>query len=175
VGTATELGYRHPRANAAQRAVQAIGSSKPGAWTFARLLPPVDRLLERATHGRWSAPGLLAGLPVIMVTTTGRRSRRPRTTPLIAVPVDGDLTLLGTNFGGPSTPAWVLNLESDPRVTVAFRGRKVDLVARPATDEERAAAWAASSRVYGGYGEYRTRVQEREIRIFVLESAGAGA
>ena len=68
MGTARELGYRHRRTNPFQRSMQALGSSKPGAWSFARLLPPVDRLLDRTTHGRWSAPAVLAGLPVLMVT-----------------------------------------------------------------------------------------------------------
>ena len=153
--------------------MQALGSSRPGAWTFARLLPPIDRLLERTTGGRRSAPGLLAGLPVVMVTTTGRRSGQRRTTPLISVPVGDDLALLGTNFGGPSTPAWVFNLEADPRATVAYEGRAIEAVARPATEEERAVVWAGSEGVYGGYAKYRTRVQDREIRIFVLETASS--
>lgn len=171
MGTASELGYRHRRANAFQRSMQAVGSSRPGAWAFARLLPPLDRVLGRATRGRRSAPDVLAGLPVLMVTTTGRRSGRPRTTPLISVPVDDDLSLLGTNFGGPSTPGWVRNLEADPRATVAFGGRTVEVVARAATPAERAAVWSAAADVYRGYGEYRRRVQDREIRIFVLELA----
>lgn len=172
MGTATDLGYTHRQANPFHRSMQALGSSRPGAWSFARLLPPVDRLLDRITHGRRSAPAFLAGLPVVMVTTTGRRSGRPRTAPLISVPLVDDLALLGTNFGGPDTPAWVFNLEADPRATVAFGGRTVEVVARPATDAERAEVWAASEGVYAGYAKYRTRVQDREIRIFVLETAG---
>ena len=171
MGTATELDYRHHRPNAAQRAMQAVGSSRPGAWTFAHLLPPLDRVLHRMTKGRTTLPAVLAGLPVIMVTTTGRRSRLPRTTPLISVPVGDDLALLGTNFGQPHTPAWVLNLEAGPQAAVEYRGHRCEVVARPATEAERAAVWAASSGVYGGYDKYRTRVTGREIRIFVLEPA----
>jgi deazaflavin-dependent oxidoreductase (nitroreductase family) len=171
MGSATEIGYGHRRANPVQRGVQAVGSTRPGAWAFARVLPPLDRLTHRVSKGRTSLPEVLAGLPVVMVTTTGRRSGQPRTTPLIAVPVGDDLALLGTNFGGPSTPAWVHNLEADPRASVEYRGRRAEVVARPATDEERARVWAASSGVYGGYTKYRSRVTDREIRIFVLEPA----
>jgi len=171
MGTATELDYRHHRPNAAQRAMQAVGSSRPGAWTFAHVLPPFDRMLHRASKGRTTLPAVLAGLPVIMVTTTGRRTGRPRTTPLISVPVGDDLALLGTNFGQPHTPAWVLNLETDPHATVEYRGRRCEAVARAATDTERDAVWAASRSVYGGYDTYRTRVTGRDIRIFVLEPA----
>jgi deazaflavin-dependent oxidoreductase (nitroreductase family) len=171
MGSAAELGYRHRAPNRFQRAMQAVGSSRPGAWTFARLLPPVDRALHRATRGRTSLPDVLAGLPVLMVTTTGRRSGQPRTSPLISVPVGEDLALLGTNFGQPSTPAWVLNLEADPRAAVQFGERRCEVVARPATADERAEVWAASAGVYGGYRTYRERVTGREIRIFVLEPA----
>ena len=151
--------------------MQSLASTTPGAWTFAHLLPPLDRVTHRLTKGRGTLPAVLAGLPTLMVTTTGRRSGDPRTTPLIAVPIGGDLALLGTNFGQPATPAWVLNLEADPHATVTYRGRRCDVVARPATDDERTLVWAASSGVYGGYEKYRSRVTHRDIRIFVLEPA----
>jgi len=153
--------------------VQAVGATRPGAWTFARLLPPIDRALHRATSGRATAPELLAGLPVVMVTTTGRRSGQPRTTPLIPVTIDDDLVLIGTNFGGPSTPSWVHNLEADPNATVEHRDRRVTVVARPATDAERDTAWTTGSAVYRGFAEYRRRVTDRTIRVFVLELAPA--
>jgi deazaflavin-dependent oxidoreductase (nitroreductase family) len=175
VGTASELQYGHHRANAFQRTMQAFGSTRGGAWFFSKTLAPIDRLLHRATKGRTSLPAVLAGLPVIMVTTTGRKSGVPRTTPLISVPIDDDLALLGTNFGQPGTPAWVFNLEADPHATVEHRGVERAVVARPATDDERATVWEASSGVYGGYVKYQQRVTSREIRIFVLEPANTSS
>ncbi len=169
VGSATALGYGHHRANVAQRAVQALGATRAGAWTFARVLPPVDRLVHRLSKGRLTGPEVLAGLPVVMVTTTGRRSGRARTTPLIPVVVDDDLVLLGTNFGGPSTPAWAHNLEADPRAEVEFHERHASVLARAATDAERVAAWAAAGASYRGFTEYRRRVTDRTIRVVVLE------
>jgi deazaflavin-dependent oxidoreductase (nitroreductase family) len=90
------------------------------------------------------------------------------------VPLGDDLTLLGTNFGQSSTPAWVFNLEADPRCTVEYGGTTVAATARPATDAEREAVWAASADIYGGYEKYHERVQDRTIRIFVLEAADDG-
>lgn len=171
MGSATAVGYRHHRANAAQRAVQSVAATRPGAWTFARVLPPVDRVLHRLSKGRTTVPQVLAGLPVVMVTTTGRRSGRPRTAPLVAVPLGDDLALLGTNFGGPSTPGWVWNLEAEPYASVSFEGRTCAVHARPADDDERAEVWSAADGVYPGYARYRSRVIRREIRIFVLEVA----
>ena len=169
MGLASDLGYRHTTPNAFQRANQAFGSTKVGAWTFAKVLPPLDRVVHRLATSGTSLPAVLAGLPVLMVTTTGRKSGEPRLTPLISVPLGDDLTLLGTNFGGARTPAWVFNLEADPRATVEYRGTTVSTTARPATDDERAQVWAASAGVYGGYEKYQERVRDREIRIFVLE------
>jgi deazaflavin-dependent oxidoreductase (nitroreductase family) len=174
MGLVTDLDYTHRSPNAVQRAMQAFGSSRPGAWFFSKTLPPVDRVLHRVGDGGTSLPALLAGLPVLMVTTTGRRSGQPRTTPLIAVPVAGDLALLGTNFGQADTPAWVLNLEADGHAEVDYDGTTVPVVARPATDAERAEVWDRAQGVYGGYDKYQQRISDREIRIFVLEPEPAG-
>jgi deazaflavin-dependent oxidoreductase (nitroreductase family) len=172
MGLAVDLDYRHRPANAFQRGVQAVGSSRPGAWVFSRTLRHLDTAVARVSGGRQSAPQLLAGLPVLDLTTTGRRSGQPRTSHLISVPVGDDLALLGTNFGQPATPAWVLNLEADPHATVTFRGRSVPVVARPATDAERLAVLERSRGIYGGYEKYQQRISGRRVRIFVVERAG---
>jgi deazaflavin-dependent oxidoreductase (nitroreductase family) len=173
VGLATELGYQHRSPNTFQRAMQAFGSSRPGAWFFSKTLRHLDRLVHRASKGRTSTPELLAGLPVLLVTTTGRRSGQPRTSPLIAPPIGDDLALVGTNFGQPHTPSWVLNLEASPDVEVEYRGRRSKAVARPATSEEEASVWQAAAGVYGGYAKYQQRISGRSIRVFVLEAATA--
>src|SRR3712207_9062187 len=111
MGLAADLGYAHRPPNLLHRLVQAFASTRPGAWTFAHTLRHLDDVVGRLSRGRTSAPQLLAGLPVLDLTTTGRKSGQPRTSHLIAVPVADTLALLGTNFGQPGTPAWVLNLE----------------------------------------------------------------
>jgi deazaflavin-dependent oxidoreductase (nitroreductase family) len=169
MGLADDLGYRLRRPNAFQRLTQAFASTRPGAWLFSKVLRHLDDLVGRLSRGRTSAPEVLAGLPVIDVSTTGRKSGLPRRSHLIAVPVDGTLALLGTNFGQPSTPAWVLNLEADPRATVVHAGRSREVVARLATEEEQAGVLAASTRVYGGYLKYQQRISHRRLRIFLLQ------
>lgn len=169
MGIAAELGYRIPRPNLLHRAVQSFASTRAGAWTFSKLLRHADDLVGRVSRGRTSAPEMLAGLPVLDITTTGRRSGSPRRTHLIAVPYADTLALLGTNFGQPTTPAWVLNLEADPRLSVTHRGTTVDAVARAATEDERASVLAGSAEVYGGYLKYQGRITGRRLRIFVLE------
>ena len=132
-------------------------------------------MIGRLTRGRHSAPGLLTGLAVLDVTTTGRRSGQRRTSHLIATPYDGGLALLGTNFGQESTPAWALNLEADPRATVSYRGTTREVVARPATEAEAEEIFTQASTFYVGYRHYRARIGDRRrIRVFVLEPVSGG-
>ena len=170
MGLVTDLGYTHHSANPLHRLVRWAAGTRPGGWLFAHTLRHLDDVVGRLTRGRHSAPGLLAGLAVLDVTTTGRRSGQPRTSHLIATPYAGTLALLGTNFGQAATPAWVLNLEADPRATVIYRGLVREVTARPATPAETDEIFALAGELYPGYLNYRERVGEsRRIRAFVLE------
>jgi deazaflavin-dependent oxidoreductase (nitroreductase family) len=151
--------------------MQAFASTRPGAWVFAKTLRHFDDAVGRLSRGRLSAPEVLAGLPVIDVTTIGRKSGLRRPTHLISVPIADTLALLGTNFGQPATPAWVLNLEADPHASVTFRGSSRDVVARAASATEYAEVMASSASLYGGYRKYQQRITGRRVRIFVLEPA----
>ncbi len=169
MGVATDLGYRHKKVNRFQEVMQSFGSTTVGAWFFSKTLVHLDRACNKVTGGRTSMPQLLAGLPVMFVTTTGRKSGQPRTTPLISVPSGDTLALIGTNFGQAATPSWVFNLEADPRAQVRYKDHELALTTRPATDEERAAVWSTASTVYPGYNKYQERITGRAIRIFILE------
>jgi deazaflavin-dependent oxidoreductase (nitroreductase family) len=171
MGLATDLGYSYKAPNVVQRTMQAFGSTKVGAWFFSKTLRHLDRALHKLTKGRTSTPELLAGLPVVMVTTTGRRSGAARTTPLICPPVGDSIALVGTNFGQQSTPGWVHNLEADAAATVEYHGTTLDVRARPATEAERSEIWETAAGVYGGYTKYQQRITGRDIRLFVLEPA----
>src|SRR3954470_23967996 len=168
MGLADDLGYRLRSPNRFQRVVQRFASTRPGAWLFSKVLRHLDDAVGRLTSGRTSAPEVLAGLPVLDVTTTGRKSGLRRTSHLIAVPIGDTLALLGTNFGQPSTPAWVLNLEADPRVTLRHHGATLEAMAHPATGDERETVLAGSAAVYGGYLKYQRRITGRRLRIFVI-------
>lgn len=169
---AEDLSYRFRPSNRAQRALQALVASRPGAWAFARMLPTLDTWVGRLTRGRTSVPELLAGLPVLDVTTTGRRSGRRRTTHLIAIPLHGSLAVIGSNFGQAATPGWVVNLEAEPRATATYRNRSIEVVARQADDAEFEEVLRSAAPLYGGYAKYRERIGDsRRLRIFILESA----
>ena len=169
MGLAEDLDYRVRPATAAHRAAQVVVASRAGSRLVSRFLPPLDTGVQRLTRHRHSAPSLIVGLPVLDVTTTGRRSGLARTSHLIAIPYGSTLALVGTNFGRRETPAWVLNLEAQPRATVSYRGTTVEVVARQASDEELAEVLTLSERVYVGYRRYQNRITGRRLRVFVLE------
>jgi deazaflavin-dependent oxidoreductase (nitroreductase family) len=172
MGIAAELAYTFRKPNPFQRSMQALAGTRPGAWFFSKALRHLDSAMAGLTGGRTTIAELLAGLPVVDVTTTGRKSGQRRTSHLIAIPHGETLALLGTNFGQASTPAWALNLESDPQAHVQFKDRGVDVVARPASDDEVSAIFAASREYYGGYAKYQQRITGRRVRAFVLEPDG---
>lgn len=171
MGLQQALGYRYRPANAVQRGLQRLGMTKVGSWCFQRTLWRIDRPLHRWSKGRFSAAGVLAGLPVIMLTTTGAKSGQLRTMPLAGVPLGDHLAVLGTNYAQTHTPGWVFNLESHPRATVAWRNTSVPVTARLATANEIETVWATAATVYPGFRLYRERITERPVRIFVLEPA----
>jgi deazaflavin-dependent oxidoreductase (nitroreductase family) len=168
MGVLDELGYEVKPANGAQRLTQKFAASGPGSWLFQKILYPIDKALYKATDGRFTAPGVLAGLPVIMLATTGAKSGMTRTMPLVGIPLGNDLGVIGSNYGQHPTPGWVHNLEADPSATVSYRDRSVDVTARPATDAEADEAFAVAATFYPGYVKYRARAEHRRIRVFVL-------
>ena len=174
MGLASDLAYSHSTGNPVHRAGRWLGGTRIGGWLFSRTLRHLDNVIGRLSRGRHSAPGLLTGLAVLDLTTTGRKSGQRRTSHLIATPYDGTVALLGTNFGQQSTPAWALNLEAEPRATVSYRGTIRDVVARPATDVEADQIFDLAAQFYAGYSNYRVRVgSSRRIRVFVLDPVGA--
>ncbi|MCP3422138.1 nitroreductase family deazaflavin-dependent oxidoreductase [Nocardioides pinisoli] len=167
---AADLGYSHATGSPLHRVFRWGAGTRAGGWVFSRVLRHVDDVVGRLTRGRHSAPSLLAGLAVLDVTTTGRRSGQRRTSHLIATPYDGGLALIGTNFGQATTPAWALNLEADPRAVVTYRGTTRQVTARVATPAEADEVFALAARFYPGYARYRQRIgSSRRVRVFVLE------
>jgi deazaflavin-dependent oxidoreductase (nitroreductase family) len=121
----------------------------------------------RLSSGRVGAhvPG---GAPICLLTTTGRRTGRPRTVPLLYIPHDDDQIVLVASHGGMSThPAWFLNLIADPRATVDIASSRRPMSARLATDAERTELWPALTAVYPHFDAYQRRT-DRPIPVLIL-------
>lgn len=167
----SELHYAAVRPSRPQLRLQSVASRVWAGRILSKTLAPIDKAVYRTTRGRHTTASLLAGIPVIMLTTTGARTGAPRTMPLLGVPIDGTIAVIGSNFGGASTPGWVYNLEADPSAIVEYRDRAVPVTARRATFDETERVFHLASTVYGAYPAYRARAEHREIRVFLLQTA----
>lgn len=134
-----------------------------------RLLVPADRLVGRLTRGRVVALGLI---PSLVITTTGRRSGKPRSNPLLYVPDADAFVVTGSNWGQPRQPSWVLNLLAEPAAEVTLKGRRVPVRAELASGAERDRLWRLLTTEWPAYRTYAERAGDREIRIFRLVPTG---
>ena len=172
MGLIDQLDYRVPEANLFQRLVWKVSSSRPGAWLFAKTLHHVDRVLLRLSRQRATVPGVLAGLPVITLATTGARTGQRREVPLVGVPSGDQIAVIGTRFGQPHTPGWYFNLLADPQAEISYRGRTVPVVSREADGDEREAVWEHGCEIYAGYKAYARRIDHRQIHVMILDGLG---
>lgn len=122
--------------------------------------------LYRVSGGRLL--GKLAGMPVLLLTTTGAKSGVSRTTPLTYLDADGTYVVIGSFLGEPRHPAWVHNLRASPRATVLVGARTIAVDAREAKGDERARLWSRVVAVQPGYRVYESQTT-REIPVVVLE------
>lgn len=159
-------------ATSAQRALRRVAASRAGSWMFARVLHRIDRPVHRLTGGRHTLTSLLSGLPVVMLTTTGARSGRPHTVPLIGIPTDRGVAIIASNYGQYRHPAWYHNLLAHPEAEIVVLGTDRRVRAIPLEGERRAAVWRQGLLVYPGFAQYERRASHREITIFELEPLG---
>ena len=135
--------------------------------TVLKSMNTVHRLLLKITGGRFGYD--FGGMPVLELTTTGRRSGEPRSVLLTAPLREGDAYVVVASRGGDDHhPAWFLNLRDRPDVQVAVQGGpRQPTRARIATAEERARMWPQIAGRYTNYAGYQKRTQ-REIPLVLL-------
>ena len=111
----------------------------------------------------------VGSMPVLELTTVGRKSGTPRTVILTSPHQEGDSMVIVASRGGDDHhPAWFLNLRDHPEVEVATKGKKRTMVARIATAEERARLWPVVTSAYRGYAGYQQKT-DREIPLVFLD------
>ena len=135
---------------------------------FMKTMSATHRAVYRASGGRIA--GSIQGVPVLLLTTKGRKSGKRRVTPLLFVR-DGDrIVVVASNGGSDRAPAWWLNICSAPAVEVEIGRKKTAMTAHKASDEERALLWPEFTSRYAGYAKYAARTA-REIPVVVLTPA----
>jgi proline iminopeptidase len=110
------------------------------------------------------------GSKILLLTTRGRRTGEPRTTPLIYENADGAYVIVASKGGAPEHPGWYRNLAKDPEVEVQVRDDVFPARARTAEGEERERLWRLAAEQWPDYDSYQQRT-DREIPVVVLERA----
>ena len=126
--------------------------------------------MHRLTRGRHTFTSLLAGLPVVMLTTTGARSGAARTVPVLGLPTAEGLVVIASCFGQVRHPAWHHNLRANPDAIVAVDGAAHAVRAVEAHGEQRARIWREGLTIYPGWSLYERRAAHREIAVYLLEA-----
>lgn len=141
-------------------------SAPPPARTGQRIFMGLHSFLYRLTGG--AIGGRMFNGDVLLLVTTGRKTGKQRTTPLLYI-ADGDtMAIVASNGGSDRPPTWWLNLQSNPEAQVQI-GRKVMRVrAEQAGPEEKRRLWALLTKMYPTYDEYQ-RKTAREIPVAILK------
>jgi len=149
------------------RVVNKLSATKIGSWTVRHVAAHVDPVLFRWSRGRVTISGKPT-LPMLTLTTTGRRSGRARSVQLahLAEP-SGTWVVVASAMGQDRHPAWLLNLRTDPRAHILLPRREVDVTATELSTEEKDALWPELVRTIPQLRTYVARTT-REIPVVRL-------
>jgi deazaflavin-dependent oxidoreductase (nitroreductase family) len=141
-----------------------------GSRTFMKIgpkvVPHVDRLLHKVSGGKFISSGGL--LPSLVLTTTGAKTGRRRTTPLATKPAGEGWYVVGSNFGQEKHPAWTANLIANPDAEISYKAKTTPVHAHLLTAEEKAEVWPQLVKFWPNYDVYVER-SGRDLRVFRLD------
>ena len=136
---------------------------------FLKLFAPFHTFVFRLTRG-WVMGKF--GLPVLLLTTTGARSGRQQTSPLLYVKHEGALLIPASLWGGPRNPAWYYNCVANPEVVVETRGKRRTMQAEAAPEEDRQRLYDLFKAGSGHYAGHEART-DRKIPVVILRELDA--
>jgi len=129
----------------------------------------INNVAYRLSGGR-VAGHVPSGAPICLLTTTGRRTKRRRTVPLLCLCDGADLVVVASRGGMSAHPAWYLNLRADPRAVVLVGPAAMQVWARDADEEERHRLWPTLTAIYEHFDAYQARTPRR-IPVVILSPA----
>ena len=148
----------------------------PRGREFSRLADHMFRLVTaghttvyQATGGKLG--GRMQGSPVLLLETTGRKTGKGRTTPLLYLPDGRNMVIVASKGGSAKHPAWWLNLRANPETKVQVGSRDLRVRAEETAGEDRERLWRRLVAMYPGYADYQRRTN-REIPVIRLRPAG---
>ncbi|MCP3982810.1 MAG: nitroreductase family deazaflavin-dependent oxidoreductase [bacterium] len=127
---------------------------------------------EKAHMWDSSEAGGSGMLPTLLLTTTGRKSGKPRALPLIYGEAGDSYVIIASKGGMPDHPIWFLNLQANPECELMVGPKAVSARARVAEGDERESLWKRMAEIYPSYDEYQQRAGARTIPVVVLDPAG---
>lgn len=139
-----------------------------------RLIDIGSRLMSRLNVWLWRISGARLGArflyraPVMLLTTTGRKTGEPRTTPVLYVEDGANLVTVASKAGSARHPAWYSNLLAHPDVEIEIGRQRRHMRARTAIDDEKERLWPRLTAMYPPYNDYQARTA-REIPVVILE------
>jgi deazaflavin-dependent oxidoreductase (nitroreductase family) len=148
--------------------VRKTAATTPMTWLYTRIQQPIDQALYRRTRGRITASSLLSGLPVVLLTTTGAKSGRRWTVPVLGIPDGDSLVVVASNYGRPHHPAWYHNLRAHPVAEVSVNGVTRQVRARELAGPEHETCFERAAALYPGFLVYRERAAGRHIPVLLL-------
>jgi deazaflavin-dependent oxidoreductase (nitroreductase family) len=163
----------HREARGVHRLVRRTAATRPMAKLYGVIQEPLDRLVYRVTGGATTASSWLAGVEIAMLTTTGARTARPRTLPILVLDDGEGAIVIASNFGRPRNPSWYHNLRANPRATIVAGGISREVVARELDGAERERSFRRGEEIFPGFTHY-SRWARRRIPVLRLEPATRG-
>jgi deazaflavin-dependent oxidoreductase (nitroreductase family) len=152
------------------------GLDKPIATRVIKAMSRVNTRIYRATGGRvgrnWRiGAGFKKPVPICLLTTTGRKSGRPRTVPLCYLRDGHDIVLVASQGGLPANPHWYGNIRANPAVEIEIGRSRSAYRARAASRAERDRLWPELLELYADYASYQAWT-ERQIPVVICEPVG---
>lgn len=142
------------------------GQAKLFKTLFIKPLSNANTWLYRLSNGKIGGR-MPQGQPILLLTTTGRKSGQPRTAPLLYLQEGDKVVLVASQGGLPHHPLWYQNLEVNPDVEIEIGTEKKAMRARRATEEEKRTLWPKLVAMYRSYDAYQART-ERNIPVVIL-------
>ncbi len=136
---------------------------------FIKPFSKLNAVMYRLSNGR--IMGKLQGREVMLVSMTGAKSGKQRTIPLMYVPYQQGVIVVGSQGGAPKDPVWVHSIRKNPDVIVQYKSKKMKLRAREADADEKAQVWPVCVEYYREYDDYQKRT-DRNIPVFICEPRG---
>jgi deazaflavin-dependent oxidoreductase (nitroreductase family) len=135
------------------------------------------KAVNRRVIEQFRAGGEVEGMHrerLVLLTTTGRRTRQHRTAPMMFHRDGPRLFVMASNSGATTDPDWYRNLRTDPRVTVELADETFDATARPLQGKELEDVWSAIKKAFPFFAEHERRAN-RTIPVVELEREGGSA